>query len=139
MSYLEICNLREHCTFCREKRILNIYLLLNRTWELRLLITQWFLFFIIFWPSAIKCQCCSHIETSQIICFYMRATLAFNGLNNNMSHEKTLNILKKQKSKPLDLQNKQSWKQVIILSSRKDIYRTNNYIKLYKYGRNPFI
>ena len=35
-----------------------------------------------------KCQCCSHIETSQLICtanqltgFYMRATLAFNGLN----------------------------------------------------------
>ena len=39
-------------------------------------------------PSyPIKCQCCSHIETSQFICcanqltgFYMRATLAFNGL-----------------------------------------------------------
>ena len=34
-----------------------------------------------------KCQCCPHIETSQLICkayqvidFYMRATLAFNGL-----------------------------------------------------------
>ena len=36
---------------------------------------------------AIKCQCCLHIETSQLICFanrlagfYMRATLALNGL-----------------------------------------------------------
>ena len=36
----------------------------------------------------IKCQCCPHIETSQLICcanqltgFYMRATLALNGLN----------------------------------------------------------
>ena len=35
----------------------------------------------------IKCQCCPHIETSQLICwanqltgFYMRATLALNGL-----------------------------------------------------------
>ena len=35
-----------------------------------------------------KCQCCPHIETSQLICtanqltgFYMRATLALNGLN----------------------------------------------------------
>ena len=35
-----------------------------------------------------KCQCCPHIETSQLICFanqltgiYMRATLAFNGLS----------------------------------------------------------
>ena len=34
-----------------------------------------------------KCQCCPHIETSQLICtanqltgFYMRATLALNGL-----------------------------------------------------------
>ena len=38
-----------------------------------------------FYP--IQCQCCPHIETSQLICtanqligFYMRATLAFNGL-----------------------------------------------------------
>ena len=37
--------------------------------------------------NAFKCQCCPHIETSQLICcanqltgFYMRATLAFNGL-----------------------------------------------------------
>ena len=36
----------------------------------------------------IKGQCCPHIETSQLICdanqltgFYMRATLALNGLN----------------------------------------------------------
>ena len=36
----------------------------------------------------IKCQCCPHIETSQLICtanqftgFYMRATLTFNGIN----------------------------------------------------------
>ena len=34
-----------------------------------------------------KCQCCPHIETSQLICtvnqlngFYIRAKLAFNGL-----------------------------------------------------------
>ena len=38
------------------------------------------------WP--IKCQCCPHTETSQLICcanhltdFYMRTTLALNGLN----------------------------------------------------------
>ena len=38
-----------------------------------------------------KSQCCPHIETSQLICtgnqltgFYMRATLAFNGLILNM-------------------------------------------------------
>ena len=37
--------------------------------------------------EPIKCQCCSHIETSQLTCyanqstgFYMRAILAFNGL-----------------------------------------------------------
>ena len=35
----------------------------------------------------IKCQCCPHIEASQLICcanqltgFYIRATVAFNGL-----------------------------------------------------------
>ena len=35
----------------------------------------------------IKCRCCPHVETSQLICcanqltgFYMRATLSFNGL-----------------------------------------------------------
>ena len=39
--------------------------------------------------KPIKCQCCPHIETSQLICcanqltgFYMRATLIFNGLKN---------------------------------------------------------
>ena len=39
------------------------------------------------WSQPIKCQCCPHIETSQLICtanqltgFYMRATLAFNEL-----------------------------------------------------------
>ena len=39
-------------------------------------------------PSPIKCQCCPHIETSQLICtanqltgFCMRATLALNGLS----------------------------------------------------------
>ena len=39
-----------------------------------------------FYP--IKCQCCTHIETIQLICctnqltdFYMRATLALNGAN----------------------------------------------------------
>ena len=37
--------------------------------------------------SPIKCQCCPHIETSQLICtanqltgFYIRATMALNGL-----------------------------------------------------------
>ena len=37
--------------------------------------------------EPIKCQCCPHIETSQLICcahqltgFYMRETLTFNGL-----------------------------------------------------------
>ena len=42
--------------------------------------------------SPIKCQCCPHIETSQLICtanqlngFYMWATLAFNGLKQNNS------------------------------------------------------
>ena len=37
---------------------------------------------------TIKCQCCPHIETTQLICtadhltrFYMRATLTLNGLN----------------------------------------------------------
>ena len=37
--------------------------------------------------KPIKCQCCPHIENSQLICFanqltgfYMRATLALNGL-----------------------------------------------------------
>ena len=42
--------------------------------------------FLLFLP--IKCQCCPHIETSQLICtanqftgFYMRAILTFNGLN----------------------------------------------------------
>ena len=39
--------------------------------------------------EPIKCQCCPHIETSQLICtanqltgFYMWATLALNGLTN---------------------------------------------------------
>ena len=38
--------------------------------------------------QPIKCQCCPHIETSELICcanqftgFYIRATLALNGLN----------------------------------------------------------
>ena len=42
------------------------------------------LFFVI---NPLKCQCCPHIETSQLIStanqltgFYMMATLAFNGL-----------------------------------------------------------
>ena len=37
--------------------------------------------------EPIKCQCCPHVETSQLICkanqltgFYIRATLAFNRL-----------------------------------------------------------
>ena len=41
--------------------------------------------FQLVWP--IKCQCCPHIETSQLICtanqstgFYMRATMTLNGL-----------------------------------------------------------
>ena len=47
--------------------------------------TKWMIF-LLFKP--LKCQCCPHIETSQWICcanqltgFYMRATLALNGLN----------------------------------------------------------
>ena len=42
--------------------------------------------------ERIKCQCCSHIETSQLIYtanqltgFYMRATLALNGFNSTSS------------------------------------------------------
>ena len=45
--------------------------------------------------EPIKCQCCPHIETSQLICtanqltdFYMRATLPSNGLNGNASISK---------------------------------------------------
>ena len=40
-------------------------------------------FFLVEWVSIypVKCQCCPHIETSQGTGFYMRATLAFNGLN----------------------------------------------------------
>ena len=41
--------------------------------------------------KPIKCQCCPHIETSQLICtanqlagFYMRITLALNGLIQEM-------------------------------------------------------
>ena len=41
-----------------------------------------------------KCQCCPHIESSQLICivnqftgFYMRATLALNGLNPSISFD----------------------------------------------------
>ena len=32
-------------------------------------------------PEPIKCQCCPHIEANQLTGFYMRATLACNGLN----------------------------------------------------------
>ena len=51
--------------------------------------------------KPIKCQCCPHIETSQLICkanqltgFYMRATLAFNGLitKNKFSHIQKISI-----------------------------------------------
>ena len=49
-----------------------------------------------------KCQCCPHIETSQLICkvnqltvFYMRTPLALNGLN------KEVNPFKKIKTQPL--------------------------------------
>ena len=48
----------------------------------------------------IKCQCCPHIKTSQLICtatqlacFYMRATLAFDGLNTEV-HSKLSQISK---------------------------------------------
>ena len=54
----------------------------------------------------IKCQCCPHIETSQLIyCanqltgFYMRATLALNGLKANLPMQMqlhNLHILKKE-------------------------------------------
>ena len=40
--------------------------------------------------GSVKCQCCPHIKTSQLVCyanqltgFYMRTTLAFNGLKSN--------------------------------------------------------
>ena len=42
---------------------------------------------------TIKCQCCPHKETTQLICctnqltgFYMRATLALSGLNMSVDH-----------------------------------------------------
>ena len=42
---------------------------------------------------TIMCQCCPHIETSQLICtgnqltsFYMRTTLALNGLQKMLIH-----------------------------------------------------
>ena len=45
--------------------------------------------------SPIKCQCCPHIETRQLICtanqltdFYMRATLALNGLSRCSCHQR---------------------------------------------------
>ena len=45
---------------------------------------------------TVKCQCCSHIKTSQLICianqltgFYMRAALALNGLNQSIRERKT--------------------------------------------------
>ena len=53
--------------------------------------------------KLIKCQCCPHIETSQLICtanqltgFSMRATLAFNGLihNGNLSDQPVYTLLK---------------------------------------------
>ena len=41
--------------------------------------------------ERIKCQCCTHIETIQLICcanqltgFYMNATLVFNGLTDSL-------------------------------------------------------
>ena len=44
-----------------------------------------------------NCQCFPHIETSQLICkanqltgFYMRETLAINGLNSKLKEKKTL-------------------------------------------------
>ena len=44
------------------------------------------------WPlTDFKCQCCPHIETSRLICranqltgFYMRATMALNGLSTTL-------------------------------------------------------
>ena len=52
------------------------------------LILNWLLFYAYLRHTyPIKCQCCPHIETSQLICtanqltvFYMRTTLALNGL-----------------------------------------------------------
>ena len=52
--------------------------------------------FMIPWrPSPIKCHCFPHIETSQLICtgnqligFYMRATMAFNGLIKPLGYQK---------------------------------------------------
>ena len=50
--------------------------------------------------SPIKCQCCPHMETSQLICFankltgfYMRATLAFTGLSvRSQKHARIRNV-----------------------------------------------
>ena len=48
-------------------------------------------FYAVFINYPIKCHGCPHIETSQVICtanqltsFYMRATLAFNGLSGTL-------------------------------------------------------
>ena len=51
--------------------------------------------------NPLKSQCCPHLETSQLICcanhfagFYVRAALAFNGLNNdNLETIRKLNTL----------------------------------------------
>ena len=40
--------------------------------------------------QSIKCQCCPHIEPSQLTGFYIRATLAFNGWNKNKANSVSL-------------------------------------------------
>ena len=62
---------------------------------------EWDVFAVLF-DYPIKCQCCPRIETSQLICianqlagFYMRATLAFNGLRSqSMNNDNLLYALK---------------------------------------------
>ena len=54
--------------------------------------------------QPIKCRCCPHIETSQLIYtanqltgFYMKATLTFNGLNDKfLGSHITIKILERQ-------------------------------------------
>ena len=53
------------------------------------------------WTNSIKCDCCPHIKTSQLISranqltgFYMRATLAFNGLNSTFPFNYLIRFIK---------------------------------------------
>ena len=55
--------------------------------EMAVILATYHLFECVQFFKPIKCQCCHHIETSRLICcanqltgFYMKATLALNGL-----------------------------------------------------------